>query len=117
MCKNPTMARRDVDSLTGTELQVLSMAAESARAGHASFYGYEVVRALIQMGSNVVSHTTVYRALISLEQQGLLTSAWEDPIAAEQAGRPRRRLYTLTSAGAAAAVRRAHVLMSLLPAT
>ena len=37
-----------------------------------------------------------------LRTQGLLTSRWEDPSIAEEAGRPRRRLYTVTAAGAAA---------------
>jgi DNA-binding PadR family transcriptional regulator len=45
---------------------------------------------------------TVYPALDKLEDQGLLRSRWEDPRIARREGRPPRRYFRLTSAGAAA---------------
>jgi DNA-binding PadR family transcriptional regulator len=50
---------------------------------------------------SLTAHGTLYKALGRLEELGLLVSRWEDAWAAE--GRPRRRLYELTSAGARAA--------------
>lgn len=49
----------------------------------------------------LTAHGTLYKALGRLEEFGLLTSRWEDAATAE--GRPRRRLYELTSQGAEAA--------------
>src|SRR5258708_16329563 len=43
---------------------------------------------------------TIYPILARLEQAGWLESTWEDPAVHEKAGRPRRRLYRLTSDGA-----------------
>lgn len=43
---------------------------------------------------------TVYPILARLEQVRWVESAWEDPKDHEQAGRPRRRYYTLTPDGA-----------------
>ena len=42
---------------------------------------------------------TVYPVLRRLERSGLLRSRWESAVAAMEGGRPRRRLYELTSAG------------------
>jgi PadR family transcriptional regulator PadR len=43
---------------------------------------------------------TVYPALERLESRGLLRSKWEDEAAAHAEGRPARRYFTLTAAGA-----------------
>jgi len=43
---------------------------------------------------------TVYPILARLEQVGWVESWWEDPGVHAAAGRPRRRLYRLTSDGA-----------------
>jgi DNA-binding PadR family transcriptional regulator len=45
---------------------------------------------------------TVYPALERLESRGFLKSRWEDEGAAHAEGRPARRYFTLTAAGAAA---------------
>jgi PadR family transcriptional regulator PadR len=45
---------------------------------------------------------TVYPALDRLETAGYLTSSWEDASAAHAEGRPARRYFTLTAAGATA---------------
>jgi DNA-binding PadR family transcriptional regulator len=47
---------------------------------------------------------TIYPILARLERAGWVTSAFED-VDPSVAGRPRRRLYTLTGSGAAAARR------------
>lgn len=44
---------------------------------------------------------TVYPALRRLEREGLLRSAWEEPEIAQDSGRPPRKYYELTDAGAA----------------
>lgn len=43
---------------------------------------------------------TIYPILARLEQAGWVESTWEDPDVHESAGRPRRRLYRVTSDGA-----------------
>ena len=45
---------------------------------------------------------TMYRALHRLDAAGLVESWWEDPNDAAAAGRPRRRSYRITGAGATA---------------
>jgi DNA-binding PadR family transcriptional regulator len=45
---------------------------------------------------------TLYRALQRLDDGGLIENWWEDPDLATEAGRPRRRLYRITGAGAVA---------------
>jgi PadR family transcriptional regulator PadR len=79
-----------------------------------------VLEALLEMdrpyGQEVMDRTdrpsgTIYPILARLERVGWVDSAWEDPSAHEQAGRPRRRFYRLTSDGAdqaRAALSRAH---------
>jgi PadR family transcriptional regulator, regulatory protein PadR len=42
---------------------------------------------------------TVYPALGRLEDEGLVSSRWEDPKIAQQEGRPPRRYYELRPAG------------------
>ena len=44
----------------------------------------------------------LYRALQRLDDGGLIENWWEDPDLATEAGRPRRRLYRITGAGAVA---------------
>jgi len=51
----------------------------------------------------LTAYGTLYRALGRLEKMGLLTSRWEDPQIPARENRPRRRMYALTAAGAAAA--------------
>ena len=47
-----------------------------------------------------MSHGTLYKALDRLRSRGLLSAEWEDAAAAESAGRPRRKVYWVTAAGA-----------------
>lgn len=58
-----------------------------------SWYGLELAEHA-QIGS-----ATIYAALTRLERAGLLEATWED-VDPSDIGRPRRRLYELTSEGA-----------------
>ena len=58
-----------------------------------SWYGLELAKHA-DIGS-----ATIYAALTRLERGGVLEARWE-PVDPSDAGRPRRRLYTLTSEGA-----------------
>ena len=51
-------------------------------------------------GSINLPSGTIYPILARLEQVGWVESSWEDPSVHESAGRPRRRLYRMTSDGA-----------------
>jgi PadR family transcriptional regulator, regulatory protein PadR len=59
----------------------------------ASYYGTQIGKAARLSGGSL------YPLLLRLEQAGVLASGWED-IDPSKAGRPRRRLYWLTSEGA-----------------
>jgi DNA-binding PadR family transcriptional regulator len=56
-----------------------------------------------------LSSGTLYPLLLRLEKAGLLTSRWE-PERPQELGRPRRRLYRLTSAGVEVAREALHAL-------
>ena len=58
-------------------------------------YGYELVERLQGLGVNASDPGTVYRALHTLEEQGLLRSEWEP---SDQGG-PSRRMYMITRRG------------------
>jgi DNA-binding PadR family transcriptional regulator len=98
------MPRRKPGTLLPLEAEILEVAL-SMRAEQATFHGFGLAQTMReQTGSrSLTSHGTLYKALSRLEEFGLLTSRWEDPAAAE--GRPRRRLYELTSQGAHVAER------------
>jgi PadR family transcriptional regulator, regulatory protein PadR len=60
-----------------------------------------------QFGFDIMEATgltsgTVYPALERLEAGGLVRSRWEDEAVARREGRPARRYFTLTAAGATA---------------
>jgi PadR family transcriptional regulator PadR len=84
--RRPTMAR----SLGITSLKILA----AIRDGVA--YGLDIV-ARTGMPSG-----TVYPTLGRLKRAGLVTSRWEDQRVADREGRPRRRYYELSRAGAEA---------------
>lgn len=97
------VSRRKPGTLLPLELEILGLALERARSGEGPFYGFALAQAMQERrgSQSLTAHGTLYKALGRLERAGLLTSAWEDPDAAE--GRPRRRLYELTEQGAASA--------------
>jgi DNA-binding PadR family transcriptional regulator len=48
----------------------------------------------------------LYKALDRMRTAGLLTAEWEDADTAAREGRPRRRIYAITAAGAVALAQR-----------
>lgn len=94
------MPRRKPGTLLPLETEILEVALSRLRAGHVTFHGFGLAQTMRdQSGSrSLTAHGTLYKALSRLEDRGLLTSRWED--AAAVAGRPRRRLYEITSQGA-----------------
>jgi PadR family transcriptional regulator PadR len=93
--------RRKQGSLLPLETEILHVALAMLQAGDATFHGFGLAQAMGKGGAGgLIGHGTLYKALGRLEEMGLLTSRWEE---APPAGRPRRRLYELTAAGAQAA--------------
>jgi PadR family transcriptional regulator PadR len=94
------MPRRKPGTLLPLESEILELALSMLHSGHATFHGFGLAHGMRdQRGSrSLTAHGTLYKALSRLEEFGLLSSRWEDAAAAE--GRPRRRLYALTSQGA-----------------
>jgi DNA-binding PadR family transcriptional regulator len=76
-----------------------SLILRAVAAGHR--HGFEIMEA------SGLPSGTVYPALRRLEAWAHVTSEWEDEAGARHAGRPRRRLYTLTPSGQALAARAA----------
>ena len=94
------MSRRKPGTLLPLELEILAVALSMLRSGQPTFHGFGLALAMRaeRESRSLTAHGTLYKALGRLEELGLLTSRWEDAAAAE--GRPRRRLYELTMAGA-----------------
>ena len=99
------MPRRKPGTLLAIETEILEVALSLLREEQTTFHGFALAHALREQGASrsLTAHGTLYKALGRLEDFGLLTSRWEDASAVE--GRPRRRLYALTPAGAEAAER------------
>ena len=68
-------------------------------------HGYAIARAIERESAGVLQlrEGSLYPALRTLEQEGLVGSAWETP-----GSGPARKVYTLTAAGRAALVERAN---------
>ena len=90
--------RRKPGALVPLELDILGVAA----VRNEPFHGFELAKALAdaERSRSLTAHGTLYKALGRLADQGLLEAEWEDPAIAEREGRPRRRLYRVTGAGA-----------------
>lgn len=90
--------RRSPDTLLPIEVAILDGALRLHQSGSPQFHGFLLAKQLAagEGASRLTSHGTLYKALGRLETAGLLTSAWEDPGAAADEGRPRRRLYEIT---------------------
>jgi PadR family transcriptional regulator PadR len=99
------MPPRKPGTLLPLEAEILTTALSLHRAGEVTFHGFGLAHAMREQRGprSLTAHGTLYKALGRLEDLGLLTSRWEDGEAAE--GRPRRRLYELTSPGVHAADR------------
>jgi PadR family transcriptional regulator PadR len=94
------MAYRKPGTLLPIEADILSVIA--AQGSHGA-HGFAVAKDLASgdLSKALVSHGTLYKALDRLLRRGLLSAEWEDPDAAQSAGRPRRKVYWITAAGVA----------------
>ena len=96
--------RRKPGAVLPLEAAILAAAVELAATGTNRFHGFLLAKHLrdAEGAKLLTAHGTLYKALSRMETAGLLASAWEDPQAAAAEGRPRRRLYEITTAGRAA---------------
>jgi PadR family transcriptional regulator len=94
------MPPRKPGTLLPLEADILTAAVSKYRAGQTAFHGFGLAHIIQEQSGyrSLAAHGTLYKALNRLEELGLLTSDWEDPVEAA-AGRPRRRLYQLTAQG------------------
>lgn len=95
------MPRRRPGSLLPLEVSILAVCLD---AGEAGSHGFALAKAIADAGDSraLTATGTLYRALHRLDEAGLVESWWEDPNEAADAGRPRRRCYRITGAGATA---------------
>lgn len=101
------MVRRKPGTLLPLELALLEAGLELARRGENEFHGFAIAKRIQEIDSakRLTAHGTLYKALAQMEKSGLLRSRWEDPSAAADERRPRRRLYEVTAEGARAVAR------------
>ncbi len=97
------MARRRPGTLFPLEIDILECGI-ALQSSDGTFYGFALAKALAGRsdGAGLTAHGTLYKALARMTDAGLLESNWEDAALAEAAGRPRRRLYTVSGEGARA---------------
>jgi len=98
--------RRKRGQLLDLEAQILAVAVEALAGDPPEVHGFALAKRLADRedSQRLTSHGTLYKALARLEDAGLLSSRWEGHEVAEDAGRPRRRLYRVTGAGQTALV-------------
>lgn len=96
--------RRKPGALLPIEVSILEAAAQLRQLGAGEFHGFQIAKEIKDReGARLLTgYGTLYRALERLEKQGFLSSRWEDPLAAAEQNRPRRRFYKLTGAAATA---------------
>ena len=97
--------RRKPGALVPLEIEICICAAQFVKRGAEQFHGYEMAKQLAEATDHdsLAAYGTLYRALARLVDMGMLTSRWEDAALAADANRPRRRLYSLSAEGLAAA--------------
>ncbi|WP_104140622.1 PadR family transcriptional regulator [Arthrobacter sp. ZGTC131] len=93
------MGRRKQGTLLPLEARILNIVETSESRGEPA-YGFSLASALSARGGKLLAaHGTLYKALARLTEAGLLEARWESPEIAESEGRPRRRLYSITTNG------------------
>ena len=80
------MPPRKPGTLLPLEAEILTVALSLHRAGQPVFHGFGLAQAMRQRreSRSLTAHGTLYKALGRLEDLGLLSSRWEDAVAAEQ---------------------------------
>jgi hypothetical protein len=98
--------RRKPFVLLPLEISILKAGLDVQGPQMEAFHGFQLAKTLQELeGSRrLTAYGTLYKALGRLERSGFLASEWEDPAVAAERRRPRRRLYRVTAAGAAALV-------------
>ena len=93
--------RRKQGTLLPIEISILESGLELHGRQVPEFYGFLIAKQLTERegARKLTAYGTLYKALSRMENQGLLTSRWEDPVNAAASGRPRRRLYQVTPSG------------------
>jgi DNA-binding PadR family transcriptional regulator len=93
--------RRKPGVILPLEAAILATAVDLAGVGVGEFHGFELAKRLRdgEGQRKLTAHGTLYKALSRMEKAGFLSSTWEDPDQAARDGRPRRRLYSVTSEG------------------
>lgn len=86
--------KSSVPRITLSVLKVLALFMEDSCK---QYSGYEIIK------STCLSSGATYSILIRLEKAGWLTSQWED-VDPSEVGRPRKRLYRITSQGVIVAI-------------
>lgn len=105
------MVFRKPGTLLLLEEQILkALMAHGERGAHGFALAQEL--AASQGSTSLASHGTLYKALDRLRTRGLLVAEWEPAELAEEAGRPRRRIYRMTADGVLV-LRDAHTSQSL----
>jgi len=96
--------RRKEGVLLPIEVSILDAGLRARRRGAEEFHGFQLAQEIGERDGTrtLTAHGTLYKALGRLETAGLLESRWEDPNIGAAEGRPRRRLYRVTLAGARA---------------
>jgi len=96
--------RRREGVLLPIEVSILDAGLRARRRGVEEFHGFRLAQEIGERdGARMLTaHGTLYKALGRLAIAGLLESRWEDPDIGAAEGRPRRRLYRVTLAGARA---------------
>lgn len=97
------MPRRREGRLVDLEVDILGAGLELQAEG-GDVYGFAIAKRISDRSgaTALTAHGTLYKALSRLADRGLVESEWEDPNVAADDGRPRRRLYRVTGAGALA---------------
>ena len=97
--------RRKPGSIVPTEQAVVEAGLTLQASGSDEFHGYVLAKQMRgedEGARKLIGHGTLYKALDRLEGMGYLVSRWEDPHAAAEENRPRRRFYRVTDAGSRA---------------
>jgi PadR family transcriptional regulator PadR len=104
--------RRKPGQLVPLELSICESALALLRRGTTEFHGFELAKRLREASDArlLTAYGTLYRALMRLEEMGLLKSRWEDPDIPARENRPGRRLYSLTGEGEAVIKEHKHAL-------
>ena len=90
-----------IGALVPLEVAILQASVDLAGTGVPEAHGFLLARELRdQQGARrLTAYGTLYKVLERLERRGYLASWWEDPNAAADEGRPRRRFYRVTVVG------------------